>query len=52
MENDKTPERHQLADDEAARSGDLQTWIKYAPGGATHTIQLWNELRTWDPGDF
>ena len=33
---------------EAARSGDLQTWIKYA-GGATHTIlQL---VRTWDSGD-
>ena len=34
----------------AARSGVLRTSIEYA-GGARHTIQLWDELRTWDPGD-
>ena len=46
-EGDRTPERLELAADEAARSGDLRTSIEYA-GGARHTIQLWNELRTWD----
>ena len=35
----------QLAAEEAARSGDLRTWIEYA-GGARHTIQRWDELRT------
>ena len=50
VEDDRTPERLQLAADEAARSGDLRTSIEYA-GGATHAIQLWDELRTWDPGD-
>ena len=50
VEDDRTPERLQLAADEAARSGDLRTSIEYA-GGARHKIQLWNELRTWDPGD-
>ena len=50
VEDDRTPERLQLAADEAARSGDLRTSIEYA-GGARHTIQLWDELRTWDPGD-
>ena len=43
-EEGKTPEGLQLAADEAARSGDLRTWIEYA-GGARHTIQLWDELR-------
>eukprot|EP00964_Phaeocystis_antarctica_P031062 scaffold17580_cov95-Phaeocystis_antarctica.AAC.8 len=28
----------------------LRTSIEYA-SGARHTIQLWNELRTWDPSD-
>ena len=51
VEEDGTPELHlQLAADEAARSGVLRTSIEYA-GGARHTIQLWDELRTWDPGD-
>ena len=50
VEEDKTPESLQLAAEEAARSGDLRPWIEYA-GGARHTIQLWDELRTWDPGD-
>ena len=36
VENGKTPGRLQLAADEAARSGDLQTWIEYA-GRARHT---------------
>ena len=45
VEEDKTPESLQLAAEEAARSGDLRTWIEYA-GGARHTIQLWDELRT------
>ena len=30
MQGDRTPERLQLAVDEAARSGDLQTTIEYA----------------------
>ena len=50
VEGNRTPERPQLAADEAARSGDLQTTIEYA-SGASHTIQLWNEFRIWDPGD-
>ena len=50
MEGERTPERLQLAADEAARSGDLQTTIEYA-NGTRHTIQLWNEFRIWDPGD-
>ena len=50
VEEDGTPEHLQLAADEAARSGVLRTSIEYA-GGARHTIQLWDELRTWDPGD-
>ena len=50
VEDARTPERLQLAADEAARAGDLRTSIEYA-GGARHTIQLWDELRTWDPGD-
>ena len=41
---ERTPERLQLAADEAARSGDLQTTIEYA-NGTRHTIQLWNEFR-------
>eukprot|EP00964_Phaeocystis_antarctica_P054708 scaffold32186_cov48-Phaeocystis_antarctica.AAC.2 len=50
VEGDRTPERLQLAADEAARSGDLRTTIEYA-SGAKHTIQLcvWNEFRIWDP---
>ena len=50
VEGGGTPEHLQLAADEAARSGVLRTSIEYA-GGARHTIQLWDELRTWDPGD-
>ena len=50
VEEGSAPERFQLAADEAARSGDLRTSIEYA-GGARHTIQLWDEPRTWDPGD-
>ena len=50
VEGDRAPERLQLAADEAARSGDLQTTIEYA-NGARHTIRLWNEFRVWDPGD-
>ena len=50
VEGDRTPERLELAADEAARSGDLRTTIEYARG-ARHTIQLWNEFRIWDPGD-
>ena len=41
VEGERTPERLQLAADEAARSGSLQTTIEYA-NGARHTIQLWN----------
>ena len=59
VEDDRTPERLQLAADEAARSGDLRTTIEYAAaGGARHTIHTaercgtMDELRsTWDPGD-
>ena len=51
VEGDRTPERLQLAADEAVRSGDLRTTIEYA-SGARHTIQLlYNEFRIWDPGD-
>ena len=50
VEGGGTPEHLQLAADEAARSGVLRTSIEYA-GGARHTIQHWDELRTWDPGD-
>ena len=46
VEEDRAPEHLQLAADEAARSGDLRTSIEYA-GGARHTIQLWDELRTY-----
>ena len=34
----------------AALSGDLHTRLIYADGSGD-AIQLWDELRTWDPGD-
>ena len=50
MSGRRTGEAWRSKADEAARSGDLHTSIEYA-GGARHTIKLWDELRTWDPGD-
>ena len=49
VENDRTPERLQLAAKEAARSADLRTSIEYADSARAvrHTIlRLWDELRT------
>ena len=32
------------------RSGNLRAQVR-VPGRAVHAIPLWDELRTWDPGD-
>ena len=44
------PQRLQQEAEAAARSGDLRAQVR-VPGRATHAIPLWDELRTWDPGD-
>ena len=46
-----TPQRLQHEAEAAARSGDLLHTQVSVPGRAIHAIPLWNELRTWDPGD-
>ena len=45
-----TPQRLQHEAEAAARSGDLRAKVR-VPGRAVHAIPLWDELRTWDPGD-
>jgi len=45
-----TPQRLQQDAEAATRSADLWTRLS-VPGRATHAIPLWDELRTWDPGD-
>ena len=45
-----TPQRLQQEAEAAARSGDLSAQVR-VPGHATRAISLWDELRTWDPGD-
>ena len=44
------PQRLQHEAEAAARSGDLRAHVR-VPGRAVHAIPLWDELRTWDPGD-
>ena len=46
-----TPQRLQHAAGTAARSGDLHMQVS-VPGRAIHAIPFWDELRTWDPGDY
>ena len=45
-----TPQRLQHEAEAAARSGNLRAQVR-VPGRAIHAIPLWDELRTWDPGD-
>ena len=45
-----TPQRLQQEAEVAARSGNLRAQVR-VPGRAVHAIPLWDELRTWDPGD-
>ena len=45
-----TPPRLQHEAEDAARSGDLRTHV-CVPGQAARASSLWDELRTWDPGD-
>ena len=44
------PQRLQREAEAAARSRDPRAKVR-VPGRAVHAIPLWDELRTWDPGD-
>ena len=50
VDTSKTPPRLQQDAEDAARSGSLLTHV-CVPGHADIAISLWDELRTWDPGD-
>jgi hypothetical protein len=50
VDTSKTPPRLQQDAEDAARSGSLLTHV-CVPGHADIAISLWEELRTWDPGD-
>jgi hypothetical protein len=48
-EPDPTPQLQADAES-AAHAGDLRVRLQ-APGRAAHAIPIWDELRTWDPGE-
>ena len=50
VDTSATPPRLQQDAEDAARSGCLRTHV-CVPGHADIAISLWEELRTWDPGD-
>ena len=50
VDTSAAPPRLQQDAEDAARSGSLQTHV-CVPGHADIAISLWDELRTWDPGD-
>ena len=50
VDTSATPPRLRQDAEDAARSGSLQTHV-CVPGHADIAISLWDELRTWDPGD-
>ena len=50
VDTSATPPRLQQDAEDAARSGCLRTRV-CVPGHADIAISLWDELRTWDPGD-
>ena len=50
VDTSATPPRLQQGAEDAARSGCLRTHV-CVPGHADIAISLWDELRTWDPGD-
>ena len=50
VDTSAAPPRLQQDAEDAARSGSLQTHV-CVPGHADIAISLWEELRTWDPGD-
>ena len=50
VDTSATPPRLQQDAEDAARSGCLRTHV-CVPGHADIAISLWDELRTWDPGD-
>jgi len=46
----QTPPQLQTDAESAAHAGDLRGRLQ-APGVAAHAIPIWDELRTWDPGE-
>ena len=46
----QTPPQLQTDAESAAHAGDLRVRLR-APGVAAHAIPIWDELRTWDPGE-
>ena len=52
VDTENAPQRLQHEAEAAARSGDLQAHV-HVPGRAPYmpSLSLWDELRTWDPGD-
>ena len=50
VDTSAAPPRLQQDAEDAARSGSLLTHV-CVPGHADIAISLWDELRTWDPGD-
>ena len=46
----QTPPQLQTDAESAAHAGDLRVRLQ-APGVAAHAIPIWDELRTWDPGE-